>query len=200
MTGIAVDRYVLPPCLGAVVTVALVLLMQWLIRTEAVDLEVAAPAPPIEFWRVIPEAPDPEPAQPERPEPAEAPPEVLRSDPVFQDTTGIPTTDMRPPVETPDPTGAGSALAVPMVKIAPDYPRRALARGLEGHVVLRFDVNAAGGTEAIEILEAEPPGIFDAEARAAVARYRYRPAVQGGEPVPMEGLVERIVFRLDGGR
>ena len=73
----------------------------------------------------------------------------------------------------------------------PEYPRDLLARGVEGYVVLAYDVTADGRVETPEVVVAVPEGVFDKAALDAVARWRFYPARANGENVPsdMKSLV-----------
>ena len=101
------------------------------------------------------------------------------------------------PVSAPPP---GSAEEVtPLVDIPPEYPRRALAAGIEGQVTLQFTVNAEGRVENIRILSAEPPGVFERAARRAVSRWRFAPRRENGVAVSRE-VSKTMNFRLEGRR
>lgn len=55
----------------------------------------------------------------------------------------------------------------------PRYPAAAKAAGQEGWVRVRYRVTAAGGVEAPVVLEAMPPGVFEAAALQTVLSWRY---------------------------
>lgn len=77
----------------------------------------------------------------------------------------------------------------------PVYPPAARAAGIEGEVTIRYDVTAAGRVANAVILAAEPVGVFEEAALAAVASWRFRPATTRGEPTaPRQVSVLR--FRL----
>ena len=80
-------------------------------------------------------------------------------------------------------TGNETRPVRPVRMDAPQYPRDALRRGEEGHVIVEFTINAQGTTEDITIVEAEPRGSFDNEARRAVSRWTFEPALQDGRPI-----------------
>ena len=81
--------------------------------------------------------------------------------------------------------------------IAPTYPRNALRNGTEGFVDIAYDVTAFGGTENITVLYAEPEGVFERAALAAVARWKFRPQMIDNEPVATQGLKERVRFSIE---
>jgi protein TonB len=87
--------------------------------------------------------------------------------------------------------------AAPLVRVAPQYPPQAIARNLEGWVRVRFDVAADGTVKGPRVVAAEPQSIFDGAALAAVARWRYRPRVDGGVAVERVGLETILRFELE---
>ncbi|MEC8442790.1 MAG: TonB family protein [Pseudomonadota bacterium] len=94
--------------------------------------------------------------------------------------------------------GAGSdGEMMPIVKVAPAYPRRAAQRGIEGYVVVEFSVSALGTVTNPMVLEAEPPGVFDKAALDAVKKFKYKPQVVEGQAVEVTGVRNIIRFELD---
>ena len=94
-------------------------------------------------------------------------------------------------------TGDGDYL--PIVKVAPEYPRRALQRGIEGYVVVEFLVTKLGTVENVVVIEANPPGYFERAAIKAASRFKYKPKVINGEPVDVAGVRNKITFQLEEG-
>lgn len=90
-----------------------------------------------------------------------------------------------------------SGMLVKRVAASPRYPGRALNRGIEGFVDVRFDVTAYGSTENIRIIQAQPEGYFERSASQAVAKYKYQPAMQDGEPMATPNVTERIRFSIE---
>ena len=76
------------------------------------------------------------------------------------------------------------------------YPADAMANGVEGRVVVRYDVTVAGTVANAVVIESEPPGVFDDAALAAVRSWRFRPMVDHGEAVTASMRVSELVFRL----
>lgn len=90
---------------------------------------------------------------------------------------------------------------LPIVKVAPVYPRRAAERGIEGSVLLEFTVTELGTVEDIVVIEANPPGYFERAATNAASKFKYKPKVVNGEPIPVAGVQNLITFELaDDGR
>jgi protein TonB len=86
---------------------------------------------------------------------------------------------------------------IPLVRIAPDYPPRALSRGLEGWVQVQFTITATGMVRDPMVVNAEPRNIFDDAALRAIARWRYNPKVEGGVAVERVGVQTIIRFQLE---
>ena len=76
------------------------------------------------------------------------------------------------------------------------YPPTARADGIEGRVVVRYDVTVEGTVANASVVESEPSGIFDEAALAAVQSWRFRPMLERGEVVPAPGRVSELLFRL----
>jgi len=74
---------------------------------------------------------------------------------------------------------------------APEYPRGAQRRSLEGYVVVRYDVTPDGAVDSPEIVEASPEGIFDRAVLRALEDWRYAPAAETSA-----GVERRFDFRM----
>jgi protein TonB len=80
------------------------------------------------------------------------------------------------------------------------YPAQARSDGIEGYVVVRYDVDETGRVTNLSVAESEPPGVFDEAALKAVAAWRYNPPISDGQPRPVRGVSSRVDFKLgDGG-
>jgi TonB family protein len=60
------------------------------------------------------------------------------------------------------------------------YPPQALQRETQGWVDLEYIVDRSGQPRNLAVVQASPPGLFDAAALAAVAQYRYVPFEREG--------------------
>ena len=76
----------------------------------------------------------------------------------------------------------------------PNYPAQALAKGTQGTVTVTFTIRPDGSTGSIRIVRSTPPGLFDAAARAAVSRWRFRPAMTDGVAVSTR-VTQTLQFR-----
>ncbi|WP_262691978.1 energy transducer TonB [Kordiimonas aestuarii] len=85
---------------------------------------------------------------------------------------------------------------IPLVRVQPQYPRRALERGIEGSAVVEFTVREDGTVADARVIKAEPQGLFEHAALAAIAKFKYKPTVVGGIPRASNGIRYRFVFEL----
>jgi protein TonB len=86
---------------------------------------------------------------------------------------------------------------LPIVKVSPQYPRRALQKGIEGHVTVEFTVTALGTVIDPKVIDANPPNIFNRAAMNAVKRFKYKPKIMEGKAQAVTGVRNIIRFELD---
>ena len=72
---------------------------------------------------------------------------------------------------------------VPSLRIPPTYPKRALRSGIEGVVTVEFTITIDGSVKDAEIIEAEPPNIFDKSVLRAISKWKFNPDTGDGQPV-----------------
>ena len=97
-------------------------------------------------------------------------------------------------------TGCVASQNRPMQLISgagPIYPADARAAGVQGNVVVRYDVSANGAVRNAQIESAQPPGVFDEAALAAVRSWKYNPQIRDGEPQAVRNILSTVRFRLD---
>jgi protein TonB len=85
---------------------------------------------------------------------------------------------------------------IPLVRINPDYPADMLAAKREGQVILQFTITTTGTTRDIAAVGSSTPEFVPA-AVAALAKWRYQPQMENGQPVERVGVRTMISFRLD---
>jgi TonB family protein len=84
---------------------------------------------------------------------------------------------------------------VPLQRDAPAYPDAVRATGIEGTVEIALTVLRDGNVGWVSVVRAEPRGYFEQAAAEGVRRWRFAPALQGGEPVECR-LRTRVRFTL----
>lgn len=77
-------------------------------------------------------------------------------------------------------------------RVVPEYPATARRMGVEGKVVVRLVVDAAGKPRECTVHEADPPGYFEDAALAAARRTRFIPGKVRGRPVNTAVLIPFI--------
>ena len=87
--------------------------------------------------------------------------------------------------------------ALPLVRVEPIYPPRAALQGIEGYVILQFNITPAGKASDIKVLEARPPKIFNMSAVRALRKWKYRAKTEEGKPVPQYNKIAHMVFSLE---
>ena len=86
---------------------------------------------------------------------------------------------------------------LPLFKVEPRYPPRALSRGIEGYVIVEFTVTVQGTTKDHVVVEANPSGIFDRAAIQAAQKFKYKPRVVDGQPIEVPGVQNKITFQIE---
>lgn len=86
---------------------------------------------------------------------------------------------------------------IPVVRVAPNYPRAAAQARLEGYVTMEVTINPDGTVSNAKVLESQPPRIFDRAAIDAMRNWKFRPKVVGGTPVAQRAK-QTIEFTLGG--
>jgi periplasmic protein TonB len=84
---------------------------------------------------------------------------------------------------------------VTLSKVSPVYPETAKKRRAEGWVELQFIVGTDGRASQIEVLRAQPEGMFDRSAVQAVTRWKFKPASLNGQPVEARATT-KVGFKL----
>lgn len=87
----------------------------------------------------------------------------------------------------------------PTRRVAPAYPASARKRGITGYVTFQLTIGPDGAIQHSKIVAAEPPGVFEDAARAAMARWSFNPGRYQGEPQTVSGVKQTIRFALTRG-
>jgi protein TonB len=197
-------RYAFSIVIGVVVTMSLLFLMQVLIATGKQALTKPRDRAKLEFVRVKRnESLNVEEFAPEKPpKPPETPPETPPQDMDNIDPSA-PSINVAPPTVATDtsiggPGGMNIAEGdyLPIVRVAPVYPARALSRGLEGYVDLSFTVTTTG-TVRDPLVLFSTSSLFERAAVRAVLKFKYKPRVVDGVPVDVPNVKTRISFQIE---
>lgn len=92
--------------------------------------------------------------------------------------------------------GTGDSSEMPLVRIEPQYPRKAAMQGKEGWVQLKFDVTETGSVDNVSVVKSEPRRLFDTAAKRALLKWKYKPKVVDGKAERRSGLVVQLDFKL----
>ena len=197
-------RYAFSVVIGVVVTLSLLFVMQLLIATGKAALTKPRDRTQLEFVRVRRnESLNVEDFTPEKPpKPPETPPETPPQD-MDNIDPDAPTVNVAPPevsanTDIGGPSGMNIAEGdyLPIVRVAPVYPARALSRGLEGYVDMEFTVTPTG-TVADPVVTFSTSSLFERAAIRAVLKFKYKPRVVDGVPVSVPGVKTRITFQIE---
>jgi protein TonB len=103
------------------------------------------------------------------------------------------------PAATPEGVAGQSSptsAPVPLESPAPSYPPEAFRNGESGTVLLRVHVDPQGLPYQVDLVQSSRSRALDRAASQAVRRWRFRPAMRGGQPVAGEVQVP-ISFNAD---
>ncbi len=81
--------------------------------------------------------------------------------------------------------------AQPLLRIAPQYPRRAAVKGVEGWVKIAFTIQGDGSVLDAKVIDAKPSRIFNRAALNAIKKWKFKPRLVEGKPVPRKA--EQII-------
>ncbi len=204
----AAGRLLIALTLSAVVTLGLFFLMQSLIVNSGTALTDAPVGSVLDFVRVKEEEQvERKERKPKKPPKPETPPPQMQQpqlDAATPNAEGAAAMDFSADVSSDMALEGGLALEggdgeyLPIVKVAPVYPRRALQRGIEGFVIVQFTVTKTGTVRDPVVVEANPAGIFEQAAMDAALKFKYKPRVVNGEATEVAGVQNRITFQMEG--
>ena len=92
-------------------------------------------------------------------------------------------------------TGDGEYL--PIVKVAPIYPRRAQTRGISGYCIVEYTVTKSGAIRDPVAVDCEPSGVFERASVKAATKFKYKPRVVDGEPIEVAGVMNKFTYELE---
>ena len=195
-----ISKYPAIVLLAGVITLSLFYAMQLLIMTgngipqQSESVRIADITMPDFVFDVI--KPEPKPLEPEMP--PEIPDDIptISFQPIVTILPVIPQSGQKAEIEDWSISGPVDGNALPLARIEPTYPNRAASRGIEGFVIVEFDVSETGQVINAFLLGAEPPAVFNRAALRAIERWKYNPRIVNGKAVKMTGLRTRFSFSL----
>jgi len=140
-------------------------------KVKQVDIELPKPLPDEVPSKIVLPKPEPEPKpkpkpkEEKKPEP-EPEPEVPQLPSVFRDVK-------------------------PVKRVHPIYPPEAEAQHIQGHVKVRLSVDLDGKVTDVQVLVAEPPGVFEESVLTAVRQYQFK---RDGTSYQAD---QDIIFKID---
>jgi protein TonB len=139
-------------------------------------------------------------------DPDEPPPDMEPLD--FDTDLDMSTANMAPTVAVNVSINAsglssGDGEYLPIVKVAPIYPRRAQTRGITGYCIVTYTVTTTGAIRDPYVeneTDCSPKGIFERASLKAALKFKYKPRVVDGEAIEVAGVQNKFTYELEGGR
>jgi protein TonB len=201
-----VIRLLLGIVLGLMVTAALFWTMQYLIETADRELNEGTSGNLVDFVRLKrDESIQRRQLKPKKPPPPDAPPP---QPPTPQLDNLNPNAEKiaisAAPVETDIEMTGGFSLGVgegdylPIVKVAPIYPQRALSRGVEGYCVVQYTVTRQGTIRDPFVVEDQcTSSLFHRASVQAALKFKYKPRVIDGQAVEVPGVQNKFTYEIE---
>ena len=191
--------------LGLIITAALFWFMQYLIETADRDLNEGASGHLIDFVRLKrDESIQRRQLKPKKPPPPDAPPPQPPTPQLENlDPNAEKIAISAAPVETDIEMSGGFSLGVgegdylPIVKVAPIYPQRALSRGIEGYCVVQYVVTKNGTIRDPFVVEDQgTSSLFHRASIQAALKFKYKPRVMDGQAVEVPGVQNKFTYEI----
>ena len=139
-------------------------------------------------------------------DPDEPPPDMEPLD--FDTDLDMSTANMAPTVAVNVSINAsglssGDGEYLPIVKVAPIYPRRAQTRGITGYCIVTYTVTTTGAIRDPYVeneTDCSPKGIFERASLKAALKFKYKPRVVDGPAIEVAGVQNKFTYELEGGR
>jgi len=198
-------RIVFGIIIATVVTLSLFWLMQYLIATADRSLNEDSAGSLVDFVRVKrDENIERRQLKPKKPPPPDAPPPQPPT-PQLDDLnpnaekiaiSAVPvTTDIE--MTGGFSLGVGEGDYLPIVKVAPIYPNRALTRGIEGYCVVQYTVTRQGTTKDPVVIENQCTStLFHRASLNASLKFKYKPRIIDGEAVEVSGVQNKFTYEI----
>ena len=198
-------RIVIGLVVSLAVTLSLFWLMQYLLATADRTLNEVGAGNLVDFVRVKrDESIQRRQLKPKKPPPPDTPPPqppTPQLDNLDANAEKIAISEV--PVETDIEMTGGFSLGVgegdylPIVKVAPIYPNRALTRGIEGFCVVQYTVTKQGTTKDPVVVESQcTSSLFHRASINAALKFKYKPRIMDGEAVEVPGVQNKFTYEI----
>jgi protein TonB len=214
-------RYIVAFIAAGLVNLGLFLLMSFMVAGQQGGPKKIEPIAMVDFIRLKHEPDPPQPKErqlPQKPPTPRQPPSMAVHQPQTAQPQSPAPPQITPSIELPlnfkstgpylgnyaeapgtalgsDIVSVGEGDLIPLVRIPPQYPRRAARRGLEGVVTVAFIVTKEGSVRDPEVVDSHPPGVFDEAALQAVKRWKFKSKQVEGQLVEQRAT-QKIEFKL----
>jgi len=198
-------RLVIGLIFALAVTLSLFWLMQYLIETADRTLNDSGAGNLVDFVRVKrDESVKQRQAKPKKPPPPDSPPPQPPTPQLDNLNPNAEKVAIKAvPVETDIEMTGGFSLGVgegdylPIVKVAPIYPNRALTRGIEGYCVVQYTVTRQGTTKDPIVIEDQCTStLFYSASINAALKFKYKPRIMDGEAVEVPGVQNKFTYEI----
>ena len=200
-----VVRLVTGLALGLVVTAGLFWMMQYLIDSADRELNEGASGHLLDFVRLKrDENIERRQLKPKKPPPPDTPPPqppTPKLDNLNPNAEKIAISAV--PVNTDIEMSGGFSLGIgegdylPIVKVAPIYPQRALSRGVQGFCVVQYTVTRQGTTRDPMVVESMcTSSLFHRASVQAALKFKYKPRVLDGQAVEVPGVQNKFTYEI----
>jgi protein TonB len=198
-------RIAIGALLGLVITAGLFWLMQYLIETADRGLNEDKSGHLIDFVRLKrDESIERRQLKPKKPPPPDSPPP---QPPTPQLENLNPNAEkiaiQAAPVQTDIEMSGGFSLGVgegdylPIVKVAPIYPQRALSRSIEGYCVVQYVVTKNGTIRDPFVVEGQcTSSLFEQASIQAALKFKYKPRIMDGQAVEVPGVQNKFTYEI----
>jgi len=200
-------RVIVGIVVGLAITAALFWVMPYMIETTDRQLDKAGSTNLVDFVRLRrDETIHRRELKPRKPLPPQSPP-PLPSTPQFEslnpnvETIAISATPAETDIEI---SGAGFSLGIgegdylPIVKVAPIYPQRALLRGIEGYCVVQYMVTRQGTIRDPFVIEDQcTNSMFHRPSLQAALKFKYKPRVIDGQAIDVPGVQNKFTYVIE---
>ena len=196
-------RYLSAMILGVIISLSLFFLMQALIDSGEQDYRASNEGQIMEFIRIKDDEnlSFKDRVKPKKPTPPKEPPPPPK---LIVEKQAKPTVNKIkieiPNIDLPTIAGGGPFLGnwqgnplaegdvLPIVRIDPQWPREALAKGIEGYVVVEVTIASDGSVRGASIIESVPKRMFDRNVIRAVLKWKFKPRIINGVPVERKAV------------